>query len=65
MRKERFSAHGKSNLQPRGDEPFQILERINENAYKVDLLGEYGVSAIFNVFDLTLFDVGDDSRESF
>jgi hypothetical protein len=65
MRKERFPAHGKSNLQPRGDEPFQILERINDNAYKVDLLGEYGVSAIFNVFDLTLFDVGDDSRESF
>jgi hypothetical protein len=65
MRKERFPAHGKSNLQPRGDEPFQILERINDNAYKVDLLGEYGVSAIFNVSDLTLFDVGDDSRESF
>jgi hypothetical protein len=65
MRKERFPAHGKSNLQPRGDEPFQILERINDNAYKVDLLGEYGVSVIFNVFDLTLFDVGDDSRESF
>jgi hypothetical protein len=65
MRKERFPAHGKSNLQPRGDEPFQILERINDNAYKVDLLGEYGVSAIFNVSDLTLFDVGDDLRESF
>jgi hypothetical protein len=65
MRKERFPAHGKSKLQPRGDEPFQILERINDNAYKVDLLGEYGVSAIFNVSDLTLFDVGDDLRESF
>ena len=54
MRKERFPAHGKSNLQPRGDEPFQILERINDNAYKVDLSGEYGVSATFNVSDLCL-----------
>jgi hypothetical protein len=61
MRKERFPAHRKSKLQPRGDGPFQILERINDNAYKVDLSGEYGVSATFNVSDLTLFDVGDDS----
>ena len=26
--------------------------------------GEYGVSATFNVFDLTVFDVGDDSRSN-
>jgi len=32
--------------------------------YKVDLPGEYGVSATFNVSDLTLFDVGDDSRSN-
>jgi hypothetical protein len=31
-RKERFSTHRKSKLQPRGDEPFQIIERINDNA---------------------------------
>jgi hypothetical protein len=62
MFKERFPAHRKSKLQPRGDKPFQILERINDNAYKVDLQGEYGVSATFNVSDLILFDVGDDSR---
>jgi hypothetical protein len=60
-RKERFSTHRISKLQPRGDGPFQILEGINDNAYKVDLLGEYGVSATFNISDLTLFDVGDDS----
>jgi hypothetical protein len=64
IRKERFLAHRKSKLQPRGDGPFQILERINDNAYKVDLLGEYGVSATINVFDLTLFDVGDDLRSN-
>jgi hypothetical protein len=64
MRKERFPAHRKSKLQPRGDGPFQILERINENAYKVDLPGEYGVTATFNVCDLILFDVDDDLRSN-
>lgn len=32
------------------------------NAYKVSLQGEYNVSALFKVSDLSLFDVGDDSR---
>ena len=41
---------------PRGDGPFQVLERINDNAYKIDLPGEYGVSATFNVADLSPFD---------
>jgi hypothetical protein len=59
IRKDRFSTHRKSKLQPRGYGPFHMLERINDNAYKVDLLGEYGVSATFNVSHLTLFDVGD------
>jgi hypothetical protein len=62
MRKERFPNQRKSKLQPRGDGPFQVLERINNNAYKIDLLGEYGVSATFNVADLTLFDTDFDSR---
>jgi hypothetical protein len=42
MRKERFPAHRKSKLQQRRDGSFQILERINDNAYKLDLPGEYG-----------------------
>jgi hypothetical protein len=61
MRKERFPARRQSKLHPRGDGPFQILEKINDNAYKVDLPGEYKVSAPFNVSDLSPFDVGDDS----
>uniref|UniRef100_A0A2N9J1K8 Reverse transcriptase domain-containing protein n=1 Tax=Fagus sylvatica TaxID=28930 RepID=A0A2N9J1K8_FAGSY len=39
MSKERFPAHRKTKLHPRGDGPFQILEKINDNAYKVDLPG--------------------------
>ena len=40
-----------------------MLERINDNAYKIDLPGEYQVSATFNVADLSPFDnAGADSR---
>ena len=60
FRKKRFPSQRKSKLMPRGDGPFQVLARINDNAYKIDLPREYGVSATFNVVDLTLFDAGDD-----
>ena len=62
MRKERFPAHKQSKLHPRGDGPFQVLERINDNAYKLDLPCEYNISATFNVSNLSPSDVGDDSR---
>ncbi|XP_073120609.1 uncharacterized protein [Henckelia pumila] len=58
LRKERFPEKRRSKLLPRGDGPFQVLERINENAYKLDFPGEYNVSTTFNVSDLSLFDVG-------
>jgi len=64
MRKERFPAKRRSKLLPRGDGPFQVLERINDNAYKLDLPSEYNVSTTFNVTDLSPFDVGDDLREN-
>ena len=38
---------------PRVDGPFEVLERNNDNAYKVDLPGDCGVSATFNVADLS------------
>jgi hypothetical protein len=62
LRKDRFLEKRRSKLLPRGDGPFQVVERINDNAYKLDLPGEYGVSASFNVVDLSPFDVGDDLR---
>ena len=42
------------------DGPFQVIERINDNASRLDLHGDYNVSATFNVADLSLFDAGDD-----
>ena len=44
MRKERFHEQRKSKLQPRGDGPFQVLEKINDNSYKIDLPSKYNVS---------------------
>ncbi|KAL4291903.1 hypothetical protein GQ457_14G015330 [Hibiscus cannabinus] len=52
---ERFPAQRSSKLLPRGDGPFQIVEKVNDNAYKLDLPGEYTVSATFNISDLTPF----------
>ena len=50
-------------MNPRGDGPFQVLERINDNAYKIDLLGNYSVSDTFNVSNLSPFDFDEvDSR---
>jgi len=63
MRKERFPEQRKSKLQPKGDEPFQELESISDNAYNIDIPGEYGVSFSFNVADLTPFVVGGDSED--
>jgi hypothetical protein len=55
MRKEIFPTR-------RGDGPFQVLAVINNNVYKLDLPGEYNISATFNIYDLSPFDVGVDSR---
>lgn len=52
----------KSKLDPRKDSIFQVLECINNNVYKIDLLGEYVMSTTFNVVDLSLFDASKDSR---
>ncbi|XP_042444041.1 uncharacterized protein LOC122029161 [Zingiber officinale] len=38
-RKERFPKRRQSKLNPRGDGPFQVLEKINDNAYKLELPG--------------------------
>ena len=39
MRKERFPVQRRSKLLPRGDGSFQVFERLNDNAYKLELPG--------------------------
>ena len=53
LRKERLPSKRSSKLKPRADGPFKVLQRIGENAYKIDLPGDYSVSATFNVSDLS------------
>ena len=58
--KECFPVQRCNKLLPRGNGPFQVMARINDNAYKIDLPGEYNVSASFNVADLSPFLVDDE-----
>ncbi|GJY78208.1 hypothetical protein Tco_0484009 [Tanacetum coccineum] len=51
--KYHFPAGRFGKLQPRAEGPFQLLKRINDNAYKFDLPNTYNVSATFNVADLS------------
>nr|GEV71606.1 hypothetical protein [Tanacetum cinerariifolium] len=39
------------DLKSRGDGPFRVFKKINDNAYKIELPGHYNVSATFNVTD--------------
>ena len=45
----------KSKISPRCDGPFQIINKINDNAYQLDLLADYDVHSTFNIFDLIPF----------
>ena len=55
LRKVRFPHLRKSKLGPRGDGPFQILKKINNNAYQLEILVEYSVHPTFNITDLVPF----------
>nr|GFA59291.1 RNA-directed DNA polymerase [Tanacetum cinerariifolium] len=68
LRRARFPQGRFGKLHPRADGPFRILKKINDNAYKVELPGHYGVSDTFNVVDLSPYtpnaDFDDDSGSS-
>jgi len=55
LRKKWFPSKRKNKLIPRADGPFKILQRVNDNVYKINLPRDYGVSATFNVADLGLY----------
>jgi len=55
LRKERFPSNKRNKLMLRADGPFEVLECINDNAYRVDLPSDYRVSATFNVADLKAY----------
>jgi hypothetical protein len=53
LRKDRFPNLRKSKLMPRAAGPFKVLEKMDDNAYKLKLPAEMGtVSPSFNITDL-------------
>jgi hypothetical protein len=59
LNKEWFPDLRKSKFMSRDDGPFKILEKINDNAYKLELPPEFGVSPTFNISDLQAY-LGED-----
>ena len=57
LRKNRIISKRKCKLQEKEDGLFQVLKRINYNAYKIALPLDYGESNTFHVIDLALCDV--------
>ena len=52
--KEHSPQERNSKLNPRGDGPFKVLKKMNNNAYVVDIpTSKYDISNSFNVTDLT------------
>ena len=49
---------------PCADGPFKIVEKINDNAYKLELPPEFGVSPTFNISDLKPYLGEEDELES-
>jgi hypothetical protein len=63
LRKERFPETLKSKLITRAAGPYKIIDKINDNAYKLELPPEFGVNPTFNIADLTPY-LGGDELES-
>ncbi|KAK1677405.1 hypothetical protein QYE76_038253 [Lolium multiflorum] len=65
LRKERFPHERNSKLKPRGDGPFKVLKRINNNAYVIDIpTSKYLVTNTFNVADLSPYHEDEEEQES-
>jgi hypothetical protein len=64
LRKERFPELRKSKLMSRATGPFKILAKINDNAYKLELPPEFGVSPGFNISDLRSYFRDEDEMPS-
>ena len=49
LRKDRFPDLQKSKLMPHADGTFKVLEKINDNAYKLELPVDFGLVAVLRL----------------
>lgn len=52
LHKDRQSSRNYSKLKAKNFGPCEILKKIDENAYLVDLPEQFNISPTFNIFDL-------------
>ena len=64
LRNDRFPELRMSKIMLRADGPFKILEKINDNAYKLELPPDFGISPTFNISDLEPYLGEEDELES-
>jgi len=62
INKDSFPKKSKYKLSPRGDGPFKVLKRVNDNAYRLEFPEGYDMHATFNVADLIPFVDGTDDE---
>lgn len=43
LKKERFPVSSFGKLRSRADDSFRVLKKINDNAYQIDLSGDYNI----------------------
>ena len=55
IRSERFPPGTVKKLHARGAGPLEVMKRINDNAYVLNLSEDFGISLIFNVEDLVAY----------
>ena len=63
LRKDIFPELRKSKLMPKAVGPYKIIEKINDNAYKLELPPEIGVSPTFNITNLKPYLAEEDKLE--
>jgi len=63
LRKERFPSRRKNTFMARVDGPYKVVQKVRENAYKIELPANMQVSATFNIRDLTRYLEDDEEHD--